>query len=438
MRRLLLLAALHHAAAKDAVAVLLTTKPSGKADGWNPRSVKAGKATEACASGPSLCAVLVLRATVRKYGNIPSADFVALVDKPCPEQLKVSLETNDIVPKEMDFGDKKRSKLFGDYLLMRKYYIFTLTEYDKVLLLDTDTIVAGSLKHLFVSKASCGNALSATDADERDRCWPETDDVCQSTPVVVAQQTVGTPILTAFFLAYPSEETWDSLSNELYRVCGGGAICNKRRIYALGWLANHTTPPPSGARFGLNAYNVTTYKPHAWAMRKAQTGRRRFRIGASPWEGMGAGFTDQGFAEHFFALQHKNLYSVSHRTCKLKYVHFNMPPKPWFCPGKHCQKHAAYRESDEVDLRWGGHKCAQDWWWQYVLHRKSFASPPQSCAAKCLYALDQKQAGRASFTDPAMANFTPKCKDWDERWPPLDSSLRPPDAHRASLFAPFV
>ena len=62
-------------------------------------------------------------------------------------------------------------------------------------------------------------------------------------------------------------------------------------------------------------------------MRKAQTGRRRFRIGASPWEGMGAGFTDQGFAEHFFALQHKNLYSVSHRTCKLKYVHFNMPPK---------------------------------------------------------------------------------------------------------------
>ena len=92
-------------------------------------------------------------------------------------------------------------------------------------------------------------------------------------------------------------------------------------------LANHTTPPPSGARFGLNAYNVTSYKPHAWAMRRAQTGRRRFRIGASPWEGMGGGFTDQGFAEHFFALQHKNLYSVSHRTCKLKYVHFNMPPK---------------------------------------------------------------------------------------------------------------
>jgi hypothetical protein len=329
MRRLLLLAALHHAAAKDAVAVLLTTQPSGKADGWSPRSVKAGKATEACAAGPSLCAVLVLRATVRKYGNIPDADFAALVDKPCPPQLKVSLVENDIIPKEMDFGDKKRSKLFGDYLLMRKYYIFTLIEYDKVLLLDTDTIVVGSLRHLFVNKASCGNALSSTDADERDRCWPETDDVCQSQPVVLAQQTVGTPILTAFFLAYPSLQTWDSLSNELYRVCGGGAICNKRRIYALGWLANHTTPPPSGARFGLNAYNVTSYKPHAWAMRKAQTGRRRFRIGASPWEGMGAGFTDQGFAEHFFALQNKNLYSVSHRTCKLKYVHFNMPPKPW-------------------------------------------------------------------------------------------------------------
>ena len=94
--------------------------------------------------------------------------------------------------------------------------------------------------------------------------------------------------------------------------------------------------------------------------RKAQTRRRS---GASPWEGMGAGFTDQGFAEHFFALQNKNLYSVSHRTCKLKYVHFNMP---CFETGRrrlvlprtqlHCQKHAAYRESDEVDLRWGGHR----------------------------------------------------------------------------------
>jgi hypothetical protein len=435
MRRLLPCLLLRVAFAKDAVAVLLTTKPSGKADGWSPRSVKA--TAEACSAGPSLCAVLVLRATVRAYGNIPTADFVALVDEPCPHQLRVSLEANDIVAHEMRFDDKKRTKLFGDYLLMRKFYIFSLVEYDKVLLLDTDTIVVGSLKHLFATKVSCGAALSASNAADTDRCWPETDEVCQAEPVVLAQQTVGTPVLTAFFLAYPSLQTWDALADELYRVCGEGAICNKRRIYALGWLANATTKPPSGARFGSHAYNVTTYKPHAWAMRRAQTGRRRFRIGASPWEGMGAGFTDQGFAEHYFALQKKNLYSVSHRTCKLKYVHFNMPPKPWFCPGKHCQKHAAFKESDEVDLRWGGHKCAQDWWWQYVVHRPAFVGPPQSCAAKCLYALDQKQRGRSVFTDAAMTNFTPRCKDWDARWPPLDISLRPPDAHRPSLFAPF-
>jgi hypothetical protein len=35
-----------------------------------------------------------------------------------------------------------------------------------------------------------------------------------------------------------------------------------------------------------------------------------------------------------------------------------------------------------------------------------------------------------------MANYTPACKDWNPRWPPLDPSLRPPDAFRASLFAP--
>ena len=67
---------------KYAVAVLLTTKPSGKADGWKPRSVKAapraggGPLGDACAAGPTLCAVLVLRRTVAMNGRVPDAGKV--------------------------------------------------------------------------------------------------------------------------------------------------------------------------------------------------------------------------------------------------------------------------------------------------------------------------------------------------------------------------
>ena len=150
---------------------------------------------------------------------------------------------------------------------------------------------------------------------------------------------------------------------------------------------------------------------------------------------MGAGFTDQGFAEHYLALTRRTLYTVSHRTCKLKYVHFNMPPKPWFCPGRHCEKHRAYRDSDAVDLRWGGHKCAADWWWQFVVNRDALKAPPRSCAAKCLFALDRAQAARSDFADASMRNHTPLCKDWSPSWPPLDPALRPPDAYRGSLFS---
>ena len=113
------------ARAASAVAVLLTTKPSGKSDGWNPRSVKAADSSNACAAGVSLCAVLVLRDTVRRFGNVPDADFVAMVDAPCPEPLRSSLEANAIVAEEMDFGTY--GKLFGDYLLMRKFYVLKMT-----------------------------------------------------------------------------------------------------------------------------------------------------------------------------------------------------------------------------------------------------------------------------------------------------------------------
>ena len=422
---------------KYAVAVLLTTKPSGKADGWKPRSVKAapraggGPLGDACAAGPTLCAVLVLRRTVAMNGRVPDADFVALVDAPCPAPLRASLEANEIVAAEMDFG--RHAKLFDDYLLMRKFYVFKLSTYDKVLLLDTDTIVVGSLAHIFRNDWVCGRALEAAPPDD-ERCWPEVDrDVCRTDrpPLALAQQTAGTPVLTAFFAARPSAEAWDGLAAALDKACGRGAVCNRRRIFALGWAANSSDPIPKA----LVDNPVKSHAPHAWALR-AKTGRRK-RLDASPWEAMGAGFTDQGFAEHHLALNERGLYSVSHRTCKLKYVHFNMPPKPWFCPGKHCDKHRAYRATDPVDLRWGGHKCAADWWWQYVTHRPHLNAPPRSCAAKCLAALDKAQAGRAAFTDAAMRNYTPACKDWSPAWPPLDRTLRPPDAYRGSLFAPI-
>ena len=147
--------------------MLLTTKPSGKSDGWNPRSVKAADSSNACAAGVSLCAVLVLRDTVRRFGNVPDADFVAMVDAPCPEPLRSSLEANAIVAEEMDFGTY--GKLFGDYLLMRKFYVLKMTRYDKVLLLDTDTIVVGSLRHLLADETTyrCGAALARDPAAAR-------------------------------------------------------------------------------------------------------------------------------------------------------------------------------------------------------------------------------------------------------------------------------
>ena len=424
------LPAVAHAA--SAVAVLLTTKPSGKSDGWNPRSVKAADSSNACAAGVSLCAVLVLRDTVRRFGNVPDADFVAMVDAPCPEPLRSSLEANAIVAEEMDFGTY--GKLFGDYLLMRKFYVLKMTRYDKVLLLDTDTIVVGSLRHLLAdeTKYRCGAAL-ARDPAEHERCWPETDaGICETDVAIAAQQTAGTPILTAFMVALPSIGRWRAFAADLERACGGGAVCNKKRVYHLGWDANATTPAPERVSEPRKDFG-----PHAWAMRRRPgDGRKRMRLTQSPWDQMGAGFTDQGFAEYHFSLKTKSVYSLSHRTCKLKYVHFNMPPKPWFCPGRHCKRHEAYREGDPVDLRWGGHKCAKDWWWQYVASRPALAAPPKSCAAKCLGLLDRLQRERGAFADPAMANYTPACKDWNPRWPPLDPSLRPPDAFRASLFAP--
>ena len=111
----------------------------------------------------------------------------------------------------------------------------TPRRYDAVLLLDADTIVVGSLAHLFAPRPACGASLSPPDAPDGARCWAEIDaDVCAGTPLALAQQTVGTPILTAFFLAYPEQTAWEDLAEDLERVCGGPAVCNKKRIYASG------------------------------------------------------------------------------------------------------------------------------------------------------------------------------------------------------------
>lgn len=266
------------------------------------------------------------------------ADFVAMIDVQAATQLQKSLEANRIVAVKMDFEERR---VFDDYLLMRKFYVLKLTQYDKVLLLDSDSIVVGSLRHVFVNDAKCGETLSATGDDA---CWPETDRDVVCAPrgkpaLVMAQQTAGTPILTAFFLVRPDRAAWLALTDALEQFCGGTTVCNRRHIYARGWNA--------------------TQEPHDWALRRGRSSVS-LRYKDSSWRAMGAGFTDQGFAEYYFALHLKSLYSISHRTCKLHYVHFNMPPKPWFCPSSHCVR--SDTRHVEGDLRWGGHKCAADWY----------------------------------------------------------------------------
>ncbi|KAH8044315.1 hypothetical protein JL720_17105 [Aureococcus anophagefferens] len=79
--------------------------------------------------------------------------------------------------------------------------------------------------------------------------------------------------------------------------------------------------------------------------RRPGDGRKRMRLTQSPWDQMGAGFTDQGFAEYHFSLKTRSVYRC--RTARASSsTHFNMPPKPWFCPGRHCKRHGAYREGD--------------------------------------------------------------------------------------------
>mmetsp|Transcript_33154 Transcript_33154/g.105832 ORF Transcript_33154/g.105832 Transcript_33154/m.105832 type:complete len:454 (+) Transcript_33154:145-1506(+) len=431
-----------------AVAVLLTTEPSRKGDGWTPRSVRVKD--RRCAAGPTLCAVLVLRHTVMRYGNLPSrrTDFVALVDEGASEDLISGLKDNGVRPAWLDF---EIFDVFDQYLLMRKFFVLKMEEYERVLLLDSDAIVVGSLRHFFERDFRCGE--EATEADAFAKCWPETDApaICEprgSHAAVVAQQTAGTPVLTAFFLVKPNRDLWLRLAHALTALCGGhSVVCNRQHVFTHGWN--------------------TSKAPHEWALRKdyltsssALESSSQFKKGTNPlmkltWKDMGAGFTDQGFAEYFFAQHLRSLYSISHRTCKMKYVHFNTPPKPWFCPGDDCRRDVANDQFKQTHgrrknrnslqrqerrrnpirrflttttepaaatkYRWGGHKCGVDWWWQFDEASPTFYAPPGGCVATCLTDLRRK----ASIRGPVPANHTGRCKDWSKDWPPLQAATHP-------------
>jgi len=199
--------------------------------------------------------------------------------------------------------------------------------------------------------------------------------------------------LTAYFLVRPNITTWRAAAEELTRTCGGSVVCDRKRIHRDGWTRNAPGP-------------------HDWSTRT--TTKKKLS-----WAAMGAGFSDQGFVEYFFALKRKTALLVSKRSCprRLHYLHFNVPPKPWTCPdAKECHRPPDKKHWDapEVTRAWGGHHCAQDWWWQYARARPTFSLPPgSSCLANCAATLDTAMTKRK---EPDYANYIPgrRCKHlWD-------------------------
>ena len=212
-----------------------------------------------------------------------------------------------------------------------------------------------------------------------------------------------------------------------------------------------------GARFGLNAYNVTSYKPHARpiaAHRRADGGFGSARRPGKAWAPVlpirppAPSCAPQGMLRQSWGVQAE----MRHLTCRRSPVltqrlfltflnqvasaassqthRLDALVRHGCLPGRHCQKHAAYRESDEVDLRWGGHKCARTMV-AVVLHRSGLIASP---SAKCLYALDQA-GGARSFTDATMATSRRSARTGEERPP---SARRSAARRTGVLFAPFV
>uniref|UniRef100_A0A7S3JQB9 Hexosyltransferase n=1 Tax=Aureoumbra lagunensis TaxID=44058 RepID=A0A7S3JQB9_9STRA len=393
-----------------AVAALLSTRPSSKSDGWKPRSVTAGNGT-ACQAGRSLCAVLVLGESLRRYGDI-QADFVVMVDNDASPSFLRSLAAHGAVPIRMHFNG---FPVFEQYILFRKLYVFALVQYERVLLLDIDGVITGSLRFLFESSMSCVKPIAPPSVTQKDTpCLPvDAASTCQGNQAeILAQQTSGTPILTAYFMVRPNTSTWESVGKELTLRCGrADIVCDRSTIYSLGW----------------GGYTA----PHNWATRAAAP-NRSFKQGHSlSWADMGAGFSDQGFVEYFFALKRKTALLISKWSCakRLHYLHFNVPPKPWNCPDHPTCAAATgatiYKWDSPVASRaWGGHHCARDWWWQYTLARPVLGAAAgngeHSCLSTCLNQLDHAFLKRGEHSPASLYRDYipgPRCA---HLWPNFD------------------
>lgn len=299
--------------------------------------------------------------------------------------------------------------VFHEYVLLRKLYIFALIEYERVLLLDLDGVVTGSLRFLFESAMRCGADVAPPTADGA-RCRTVDEEVCAPAgeiAEVLVQQTSGTPVLTAYMMVRPDATVWKAVAHDLSANCGGTAVCDRKRVAQLGWGG---------------ATGTSVNAPHDWATRRRSPTKAETKL---TWLSMGAGFSDQGFVEYFFALRRRRALLVSKWSCakRLHYLHFNVPPKPWTCPSLDCPlsvdtDHLRLKsnwDSPPETLAWGGHHCARDWWWQYTLARSLLRRPKLSCVDQCAAELDLAMQMRR---DASYQNYTPslRCAHlWDLR-----------------------
>jgi len=375
--------------------VLLSTAPASAKDSWKPRSMRGGGGGD-CPKSRSLCAALVLKDSLRALGGLgDAADFVALVDAGATPRLVSALEANGIVSIKMNFDGLG---VFDDYVLFRKLYIFKLWQYERVLLLDIDGVVTGTLRFMFESRMQCAEAVSSgCDAVAGNA------EVCTDRAEILAQQTTGTPVLTAYLLGMPSRELWASISAELQATCGGAHACGRRRAALKGW----------------GAASWRSLAPHDWATRHQTAQGSKRNDEPLSWASMGAGFSDQGFVEYFFSQKRRSAFLVSKWTCprKLHFLHFNVPPKPWMCPGEACQQDKKQWDAPKKTRQFGGHHCAQDWWWRYAEARPRIELSNDTCATSCVRELD---AARNARGDPPglFVNYTPgkRCEHlWEHK-----------------------
>jgi len=350
-------------------------------------------------------------------------------------------------------------------------------------------------------------------------------------------------------LARPNRTLFADIARDLEAQCGGASICDRRRALTTGWGGfagphDWTTrwPPakqqqqqPARRRThdrGVVQVGGTTTSSSSSSSSPEEPadapappgGTQHPKPPKTPpdWAAMGAGFSDQGFVEYFFALRRRTALLVSKRSCprRLHYMHFNVPPKPWNCLGggdadgnpcgvgavelaggddrsehpkasssnssadasepsssasasrqrrktpadaaartsttssssaedvassatrrRRLQASASDDELKSVPPKlakrkkqrawdsplatraWGGHHCAQDWWWQYARARAHLDRPPGSCVAHCSHQLDAAMRRRG---DPDYADYRPgpRC---GHLWPHLGQTTAPRD-----------